>query len=569
MSTRIEFGSLDAANQARDDWSEYVCPVDDDRRMTAVAFVSDTPEDVLDAIRLEAQDARTEQRQKSASVGLTEDERKRISDLGGFDQRTTTLSWASAKGVFAREGLVDSFHDAMGALTDYDDPAEGAEEWIRNQREADATKGTAGVSGGRRDAGDVDQQRQRKAGVAAAKARGEGCQQAHDYCTGGDEDACKHLREVCGYDEEEVKQILAARDDRDQGGSDQRELVVVGGNGGFSEMEVTPQEAGALTKSWKGYKGAISDLADAVETVQEAAVDARQALAAINSVRGNYDREELHGDRLHDLLAALDGLPEEIPEVRTLAHFSDQGATTSEAPSTAPSDPPSEVVDGSGSRDEGLSGRTTTSDTQFSPVQRTLARVLVRFARSGDHEKGVSKVVAAMERLTDAEVREAIERANEGLREGNRYDVDVLGRVAKQERARRRRPDLEERVPEGRRRGPPRPSVDRSAPERTGVIETDGQETLDGGRADPQARLAGGEQGERGQGETVEDVKENPGGLRADRREDVGGEPEREQGDLSQVGVSEGLRDAEQRDLGALVEDSEDNQSGETAITDS
>ena len=161
MSEKIDFGSLDAANQARDDWSEFVCPVDDDRRRATVAFVSDTPEDVLEAIRLEAQDARTEQRQESASVELTHDERERIKELGGFEGRPTPFSWESAKGVFSREGMLDKFRDALGALTDYDDPAEGAEEWIQNQREADATKGTSGASGGRRDAGDVDAHRRR------------------------------------------------------------------------------------------------------------------------------------------------------------------------------------------------------------------------------------------------------------------------------------------------------------------------------------------------------------------------------------------------------------------------
>jgi hypothetical protein len=562
VSTKVEFGSLDAANQARDDWSEFVCPVDDDQRLTAVAFVSDTPEDVLEAIRIEAQDARTEQRQTSRSVELTEDERERISDLGGFDQRTTTLSWASAKGVFGREGLGDQFHDAMGALTDYDDPAEGAEEWIRNQREADATRGTAGVSGGRRDAGDVDQKRQRKAGAAAAKARGEGCQQAHDYCSGGDEDACKHLREVCGYEEDEVREILASRDDRHEGESDQRELVVVGGAGGeFPSMEVSPQEAGALRQSWQGYKGAVSALAEAVEAVQEHAVDARQALAAINAIRGNNGQDDLHGDRLHDLLEALDGLPEEIPETRTLAHFSDQGATTSESPSLDRFDTPSELVDGPRSAETGSNGETTSSTSEFSPVQRTLAGVLARLARSDDHQKGVSKVVVAMDRLTDAEVRAAIEAANEELREGSRYDVDALGRVAKQERVRRH--ELT-RPPEGRQRRPPRTTTDRGD-----VLETDDQRTLGGSRADAQARLAGGERGERGQGEALEAVEENPGGLAADRRENTGKQPNREQGDLSQVGVSEGLRDADQHDLGSLVEDSDDNQSGDSATTNS
>ena len=322
----VEFDSLPAANTARDDWEEYVCPIDDDRRKTQVAFISDTPEAVLDAIEVEAQDARTDSRATSASVELTADERERISDLGGFDQTTTTLSWASAKGVFSREGMGDKFWDAMGALTDYDDPAEGAQSWIDDRRNADATLGTGGASGGTRDDGDTDEQRQRKAGKAAAKARTQGCDRAHNFCEGGDEEACQHLREVCGYDEDEVRTILGDVDDRAHDDTDQRELVTVGG-GEFEEMEVTPQVAGALRDSWTGYKAGIGTLADAVEDAQEAAVDARQALAAINSIREKHGQDEMHGDRLHDLLDVLDELPAAIPEVTTLAHFQgdDQG----------------------------------------------------------------------------------------------------------------------------------------------------------------------------------------------------------------------------------------------------
>ncbi|MFU1780705.1 hypothetical protein ACM16X_04925 [Haloarcula japonica] len=55
------------------------------------------------------------------------------------------------------------------------------------------------------------------------------------------------------------------------------------------------------------------------------------------------------------------------------------------------------------------------------------------------------------------------------------------------------------------------------------VLDTDDQRTLTGERADDQARLAGGEQGERGQGEVEQaaQVEENPGGLMADQRTDA------------------------------------------------
>lgn len=51
------------------------------------------------------------------------------------------------------------------------------------------------------------------------------------------------------------------------------------------------------------------------------------------------------------------------------------------------------------------------------------------------------------------------------------------------------------------------------------VIQMDEQRDLTGARSDPQAMLAGGETGERGQGETEEVVEENPGGMLSDERE--------------------------------------------------
>lgn len=60
------------------------------------------------------------------------------------------------------------------------------------------------------------------------------------------------------------------------------------------------------------------------------------------------------------------------------------------------------------------------------------------------------------------------------------------------------------------------------------ALEADPQRDLSGGRANDQARFAGGEQGERGQGETVETVAENPGGMMADERDRTDSDPSEE-----------------------------------------
>jgi len=74
----------------------------------------------------------------------------------------------------------------------------------------------------------------------------------------------------------------------------------------------------------------------------------------------------------------------------------------------------------------------------------------------------------------------------------------------------------------------------------TDVIERDAQRDLQGDRADDQARLAGGEQGERGQGEVVETTDENPGGIMADEREPDQGSGETEQQVPDAFRVAEG-----------------------------
>ena len=101
------------------------------------------------------------------------------------------------------------------------------------------------------------------------------------------------------------------------------------------------------------------------------------------------------------------------------------------------------------------------------------------------------------------------------------------------------REDLRELVDAGRGATPVGSGGDQGD-DPTDAIEMDDQRTLGGDHADDQARLAGGEQGERGQGETVEHVEENPGGLMADERAETSTDSETEQQVPDAFNVAEG-----------------------------
>lgn len=283
MTERVEFGSKMLADQYREEYAEHLCE-DDDARLKTVAFASSVPEAVLERARLEAQEGRAQAEGKSVTASLTAGERERIKKAGGFDRSTTTINWRSAKGVFAREGLADQFFDAIGSLTDYDDPAEGAEEYIEQNRLTDAREGTQSVSGGARDEGVQEAQETRKIAEQSRKAQAESCDHAEGHCRHGDPEACEFLTEVCGYSDDDVGTIL--------------EDVHAGD-------EIEGKAAGALKRAWQGYKGGISTLDEQLEDLRESWSSAQQAARAINRVREAHGQDRMHFERLEELQGEL------------------------------------------------------------------------------------------------------------------------------------------------------------------------------------------------------------------------------------------------------------------------
>ncbi|MHB9287348.1 hypothetical protein ACKVMT_09960 [Halobacteriales archaeon Cl-PHB] len=376
MSQRIEFGSREAADAAREQFGEYVCPEDDDRREKAVAFVSDAPEQVIEQARLQAAEGQGEWEGGAGQVPLSEAEKDRI-DFG--QDRANVPHARSVKGIARAEGVDDWLA--------YYDPSLTVDE----HREVMADAATEG--GGRRL--DADDSAVAKAGEAAKTAQAESCDHARGHCKNGEPEACEFLQQTCGYSETEVEEILGLADDRHQGDTEQTDLVTVGG-GRFPEMQVTPEEAGALRRAWRSYKAGVGTVEGLLADLRSEVVRTRQAWATINRLRGEHDQPDLHPDRLHGLLESLAEMPATIPEVRTLDHF----------------------------------------------------------AGSGKEQ----------------------------------------------------------------------------------VLSTDDQRTLEGERANDQARLAGGEQGEQGQGEVEQPVEANEGGLMADQRESTGSnQTEQQRPDFMQV----------------------------------
>ncbi|WP_435318486.1 hypothetical protein [Haloarchaeobius sp. TZWSO28] len=329
----FEFGGLADASAFRDDHEDHLCP-HDDRRQKTVTLVSDAPERVLDQAAVGAAVSR-EDRNGPGQIPLSDAERDRID----FTKARASVPHARAVKGIARDAGVDdwtAYYDATLTVDEHRGVMDQAAHDERGKR-MDAERSTD----------------EKLADVEAAV--NSQCDHAVGHCENGEVGACEFLQSECGFSEDRVEEFLSGTDLEPEvvgDDGDQGQLVTVGG-GEFPEMDVTPQEAGALHRSWQGYKGAIGRLDREIGDVREAVTNARGAVQAINAVRDRHGQDPMHPDRLHELLETLDGLPGDIPEVRTLAHFADSGE---------------DVIEHDEQRD--LSGENADDQTRFSGQDR-------------------------------------------------------------------------------------------------------------------------------------------------------------------------------------------------------
>jgi hypothetical protein len=242
----IDFGRKAAADSAREEWDEYLCS-GDDARMTKVTFASDTPEDVLEEIELDAADARGSTATGTGQASLTDAEKDRIDFSKG---RASVPHARSVKGLAVDAGVDDwtAYYDPTLTVDEHRDVMERA---ARDEQ------------GSRMDAEEDEQER---AAEAARAAKNNQCDHARDHCEHGDPDACEFLKDRCGLDDDQVDQIL----DEDQGDPASGQL---------------PGEAyGGLRKLWKKYRAGLGN--------------AKEAAAGINEIRQQYGQDEISFDEL-------------------------------------------------------------------------------------------------------------------------------------------------------------------------------------------------------------------------------------------------------------------------------
>jgi len=372
MSEAVPFGSMEEADAVREEYSEHVCPIDDDKRQKTVAFVENAPEGVMDQVKARAQETRAEDRKRAEMAGpLSQGTRDQIKEYGGFGDGNTTFSWRRAKGVFAEDGSTHRFNEMLSALADYDDPVEGARQELKRKKEASAARGTSNLSGAR-DRGEEDIQEDQDIADAARTVQSEGCDHARDHCEHGDQEACEFLKEACGYDDGVVSEILAEPD----GGVVAPEGDVVSANAdpgpsednlvpaGVTDDEPEPDElgadvedydpsevdtdteqpadsdaiggkaAGALSRSWSGYRAALSEFGAALDRLRQHWTDAQQAAQAINAIRVAHGQDPMHFEALEganaDVLDYLRQMARDCEECH--ADHSEHGHDTDAGP---------------------------------------------------------------------------------------------------------------------------------------------------------------------------------------------------------------------------------------------
>jgi len=272
MSFSIEFGTKDQADEIREGYDDYVCPVDDDRRLKEVAFVDATPTQVEQDLETLAAADRAQRQGSGGQIPLSDGERNRID----FSKPGVNVpKYRAIKGIADSEGVDDWLAYADSTLT-VDEHRDVMEEAAREER------------GQRMDAERTDEQR----AADLLEQRGGGdCDHARGHCAHGDPDACEFLQEECGLDEDEVATLLDQPDDQDAG-----------------ENELDGPALGALKRSWQGYKGAISELDELLDDVVDEWEQAQRAARAINSIRTGHGQDPLHFEELEERQARLTDL---------------------------------------------------------------------------------------------------------------------------------------------------------------------------------------------------------------------------------------------------------------------
>lgn len=264
MSWSVEFGTKAEADEVREQYDSIICPVDDDRRLKSVSFISDVDDETRQTLETRAAASRGDREAGPGQVALSDGERDRL----GFSRDGVNVpKYRAIKGVATEAGVDDWLAFADAELT-VDEHREVMDRAAREER------------GDRLDAEESDAQRAQR--LAAQQASGE-CDHARGACEHGDPEACEFLSDHCGLPDEEVDALLADGDTVP-----------------FDSLD--GEVKGAYGRAWQGYKVGVRRLSGLLEDIGEELRQTEQAAGALRSLEdgiSDRDTDELEALRSH------------------------------------------------------------------------------------------------------------------------------------------------------------------------------------------------------------------------------------------------------------------------------
>lgn len=319
----IEFGTLDAANEFRDDHEGWIHGTDN-RSHKTVKVDPDAPDDVLDDAGMGSL-VSSQTGKKYGQMNLTDHERSELEDRDGWKWGSHGFHAMSSKAVLVEEGgtpWLDYYSMDLEPIEHVSVTESG--------KDMAAQQGLSGPGEtGMIDDSDMDME---EVAQAADKGQGEACTRARDYCEDGHEEACAALLEDCDWTEDEIEQIMDAAREMGEEPSEIYDPVAQEDTGqSFEEWarenepadadpdvpekpdpfiappdeelaktaptstpdQLQPAALRALKKAWTGYKAARGQ-------AREAHQEAEHYAAVINGIRSVNDQEPLDFDQIDE-----------------------------------------------------------------------------------------------------------------------------------------------------------------------------------------------------------------------------------------------------------------------------
>jgi hypothetical protein len=370
---------MSTAREFRSEHQEYLCSVDDNGRSKTVHFTSDTPEHVLDEARAVAISERARDEGGLEQVALTDAERRELD----FSRDGVNVPKARyLKGLGEEYGLDAFQHVDLAEI----DAVSDARPILERANQSTGQGGQRAAA-----ADEAAERRDREMRANAEGQQAEGCDHARGHCEHGDPDACEFLTEACGYDTEEVADLMSEPERATPSDRSDRELAADGGAASDSEPLSGPQ-LGAVKRAWGGYHGAIDGVREALDQLTEEYRLAQRAAKAVNGIRAEAGQEPIHFSALEEANAELLDFVRVAAELCTECHadheshshavttgdtedlraFVEQGA--SETPvgvqdgigEPTPAAGPAEQVDDTGDRSAPSEGEASDEQAEFS-----------------------------------------------------------------------------------------------------------------------------------------------------------------------------------------------------------